>query len=167
MWWSGVSTHDETSWDGVPHATEENDPALPTPMDRAALLLPDMIYLCEANGSAITGFHLLETYGSRWADDNDPDHRDMLSCNKALINTYSIRACGPDLLMENVFPFEYRPIMPNILNDNFVIPNPLTGPGYTYSPAGSISGSTFETWVPTPAMGFSQNTRALIVPSSL
>lgn len=169
LWWSGVSTHDETSFSTKPNAGGVNKLYTPSSYipseayNRATQLLPDMIYLCEAYGSMITGFHILETYSSRWDDRNNPDFPSSLSCNKGLTNTYSIKVCGTDPTVNNIFPKEYRPIQPSVLDDYFSIP---TGsPNYTYSPAGSTSGSTFIDWRPTS--GYSPNIRSSVVPATL
>ena len=169
LWWSGVSTHDETSFDTKPNAGEVNKLYTPSSYlpseayNRATQLLPDMIYLCEAYGSMITGFHILETYSSRWDDKNNPDFPSSLSCNKGLTNKYSIKVCGTDPDINNVFPLEYRPIQPSVLDDYFSIPT--VSPTYTYSPVGSTSGSTFIDWRPTS--GYSPNIRSSVVPATL
>lgn len=179
MWWSGVSTHDETTFSSISGAGDRNGDTINHPLPpgiltdydyRAYRLTPEMYYLCEANGDIITGYHLKETYSSIWKDNSNPSFPNSTSCDKKLINTYSIRAVDVDPDRKNVFPFEYRPLLFTTVEDYFKIPDVTAAPGYQYSTVLSSSGSSFVDWTPPSGRGgFAPNNRVSpsVVPSTL
>lgn len=173
MWWSGVSTHGPSTWGSVALAKEVNgayvDPIIPPPSeayDRAQYLVPNLIYLCEAHGDRITGFNIKEEYQSHWENHNSEDFPSSNTCNKVLTNSYSIRACDIDPTINNVFAYEYRPLVPNMLTDHFVTPPSSPSPGYTYFAAGSSTFSNYRVWRPFVNANILNGASGLI-PSSL